>query len=98
MDVDRSNNKTDKLMDDGKSFDLLIENASHSFKEIFKRGYRCAAGGGTAVRCERTEDRSSENQYLDTGFSCLRPTGGRYAKNEAAGFLAGNLRVKTLFD
>jgi hypothetical protein len=45
MDVDRSDNKTDKLMDDGKSFDLLIENASHSFKE-FKRGYRCAAGGG----------------------------------------------------
>jgi hypothetical protein len=34
IEVDRSNNTTKQLMDDGKSFDLLIENASHSFRKI----------------------------------------------------------------
>src|SRR6478672_11301643 len=74
-------------------FDLLMENASHSDESW---GYEFAqpVGDGCSVGTQllwpRTEVRkrvSVPGQVL----SGLRPTGGRYSKNEVAGFLAGKI-------
>ncbi|HKV91593.1 MAG TPA: hypothetical protein VJW20_03480 [Candidatus Angelobacter sp.] len=90
MDVDRSNNITKQLMGNGKSLDLLIENASHSF-EIQKWGVPTRSRWGIGY-FGVSEQKVRESESMPGHWlSCLRPTGGRYVKNEVAGFLAGKI-------